>query len=217
VNLRASESFRLRASYGRGFRAPDLGQLFYRFLNPTNLYQVLGNPSLKPEHANSYQAGGEVTLGRGRVRLGANLFRNDVRDLIDSVSLGFVVTPGQLAAVSEREGIDPSFRPVLNRLLFLYKNLADARTQGVEADGEAALGAGFALSGAYTYLEAKDRMTGLPLTNRNKHQGAARVAWHRQSTGTRVNLRCTFFSSWIAAQHQCRQDHGHRGSGLPGL
>ncbi len=200
VNLRASDTVRLRASYGRGFRAPDLGQLFYRFLNPTNLYQVLGNPALRPEHANSYQAGGEVTARRGRLRLGANVFRNDVRDLIDSVSLGFVATPGQLAALSAQEGIDPSFRPVLNRLLFRYQNVADARTQGLELDGQATLPGGFSLSGAYTYLDAKDQATGLALTNRNRHQGVARLAWASPRTGTRANLRGTFFSSWIAAR-----------------
>jgi outer membrane receptor for ferrienterochelin and colicins len=200
VNLRVSDGVRLRASYGRGFRAPDLGQLFYRFLNPTNLYQVIGNPALEPEHANSYQFGGEVTARRGRLRLGANVFRNDVRDLIDSVSLGFVATPGQLAALSEQEGIDPAFRPVLNRLLFLYKNVADARTQGLELDGEAVLPGGFSLTGAYTCLDAKDQATGLTLTNRNKHQGVARLAWANRRTGTRANLRGTFYSSWIAAR-----------------
>jgi outer membrane receptor protein involved in Fe transport len=34
LNLRVTDFWRIRASYGRGFRAPDLGQLFYRFLNP---------------------------------------------------------------------------------------------------------------------------------------------------------------------------------------
>lgn len=200
MGLRAGNSVRLRASYGRGFRAPDLGQLFYRFLNPTNLYQVIGNPALQPEHANSYQAGGELTAWRGRLRLGANVFRNDVRDLIDSVSLGLVATPEQLAALSVSEGIDHSFRPVLNRLLFRYKNVADARTQGLELDGEATLPGGFSLSGAYTYLDARDRKTDLTLTNRHRHQGAARLAWASPRTGTRANVRGTFFSSWIAAR-----------------
>jgi outer membrane receptor for ferrienterochelin and colicins len=36
ANARLSRGLHLRASYGRGFRAPDLGQLYYRFLNPTN-------------------------------------------------------------------------------------------------------------------------------------------------------------------------------------
>jgi len=40
LNLRITDYWRIRASYGRGFREPDLGQLYYRFLNPTNFYQV---------------------------------------------------------------------------------------------------------------------------------------------------------------------------------
>jgi outer membrane receptor for ferrienterochelin and colicins len=44
LNLRVTDYWRICASYGRGFRAPDLGQLFYRFLNPTNFYQVIGDP-----------------------------------------------------------------------------------------------------------------------------------------------------------------------------
>src|SRR5690606_17571846 len=59
VNLRAAAPLRLRASYGAGFRAPDLGQLYYRFLNPTNLYQVIGNPNLQPERSHSWQAGAD--------------------------------------------------------------------------------------------------------------------------------------------------------------
>lgn len=200
LNVRLGEGARFRASYGRGFRAPDLGQLFFRFLNPTNFYQVIGSPHLEPERAHSYQVGGEVTATGRRARLGVNLYRNDVSDLIDSVSLGFVATPAQLAAISTREGIDPSFRPALNRLLFLYKNVASVRTQGVEADAEVMLPRGFALSGAYTYLDAEDRDTGLQLTNRNRHHGFARLAWQSLRTGTRANLRGTFFSSWIAAR-----------------
>lgn len=200
LNMRLSDSARFRASYGRGFRAPDLGQLYYRFLNPTNLYQVIGNPSLQPERAHSYQAGGDLTAWGGRARLGVNLYRNDVEDLIDSPSLGFVASPAQLAAISAREGIDPAFRPTLNRLLLLYKNVANVRTQGVEADLEARLPAGFSLAGAYTYLDAEDRDTGLTLTNRNRHHGFARLGWESARTGTRANLRGTFFSSWVAAR-----------------
>ncbi len=132
ANLRINENLRLRASYGRGFRAPDLGQLYYRFLNPTSFYQVIGNPHLEPKHANSYQLGSEYATRRGNFRFGFNLFRNDVANLIEAVNLGFIATRAQLAAIMAREGIDPSFDPVLNRLLFFYENVRDARTQGVE-------------------------------------------------------------------------------------
>jgi outer membrane receptor for ferrienterochelin and colicins len=200
ANLRVTEDLRLRASYGRGFRAPDLGQLYYRFLSPSNFYQVIGNPQLEPEFADSWQLGGEYTAPQRRARLGVNLFRNDLRDLIESVSLGFVATPAQLADVLAREGLDQSFRPTLGRLLFTYRNVSNVVTQGVELDAEAAVTSTLSAGGAYTLLSAEDADSGVPLTGRHRHHGHARVSWHAARTGLRANLRGTFFSSWIAAR-----------------
>jgi outer membrane receptor for ferrienterochelin and colicins len=199
LNVRVTDYWRMRASYGRGFRAPDLGQLFYRFLNPTNLYQVIGNPNLRPEYANSFQLGGEFTSRSRRARLGVNVFYNRVTDLIEAVSLGFIATPSQLQAVAAREGIDlAQFRPALGRLLFYYRNITDAATYGFELDGEVNLAKGFQMGGAYTHLTARDRKAPVPLTGRHKHQGHMRLAWEDQSrTGLRWNLRGTFYSKWI--------------------
>jgi outer membrane receptor protein involved in Fe transport len=126
LNVRVTDNLRLRISWGRGFRAPDLGQLYYRFLNPTSLYQVLGNPDLNPEHSGSWQAGAEYVSRGRRARFGLNLFRNDVRNLINAKSLGFVFTPAQVDAIFAREGLDPTLKSfvVLNRLLFVYQNQA---------------------------------------------------------------------------------------------
>lgn len=199
LNIRLTDYWRIRASYGRGFRAPDLGQLFFRFLNPTNFYQVIGNPNLKPEYANSYQVGSEFTALNRRARFGVNVFRNDIEDLIDSVSLGFISTPQQLQTIAQQEGIDlTAFRPALGRLLFLYKNIAQAVTQGVEFDGDLSLARGFSLGGAYTYLNARDNAAHTPLLNRHKHQGNVRFAWESNAgLGLRANIRGTFFSKWV--------------------
>lgn len=199
VNLRVHDLFRVRASYGRGFRAPDLGQLYYRFLNPTNFYQVIGNPNLKPEYANSYQVGSEFNSRNRKARLGVNLFYNDIQDLIDSVSLGLIATQQQLNEIAAREGIDLTlFRPSLGRLLFRYKNITQAVTRGVELDSDFALGKGFNFSGAYTYLIARDTVNSLPLTGRHKHQGHIRLAWEsNQRIGFRWNLRGTFYGKYV--------------------
>jgi outer membrane receptor for ferrienterochelin and colicins len=198
--LRVTSGLTARASYGRGFRAPDLGQLYYRFLSPSNFYQVIGNPALSPEYAHSWQMGAELTTPRRRARLGVNLFRNDVRDLIDSVSLGFVATPQQLAEVMAREGLDPSFRPATGRLLLTYRNVSDVVTQGVEVDAEAALRRAISVAGGYTYLSARDAASGRALTGRHPHHGHVRVSWQPAAIGLRASLRGTFFSSWIAAR-----------------
>jgi outer membrane receptor for ferrienterochelin and colicins len=199
-SLRLTNQLYARASYGGGFRAPDLGQLYYRFLNPSAIYQVIGNAQLEPEFARSLQVGADYQLASRRARFGLNLFRNNVDDLIESVSLGFVTTPAQLTSILEREGLDPAFRPVLGRLLFTYKNVSDAYTQGAEVDGEVALTSEISVAGAYTYLQARDAQQSLDLTGRHPHQGHARVMWHVNRIGLRVNLRATAYSSWIAAR-----------------
>jgi len=200
ASFRLTTSLNARASYGRGFRAPDLGQLYYRFLSPSNFYQVIGNPSLNPESADSWQFGAEYVAPQRRARVGVNAFRNDVRDLIDSVNLGFVATPSQLDQVIAREGLDPSFRPALGRLLLTYRNVAAAETQGVELDTDVALTNAISLGGAYTYLSARDTKSDLALTGRHPHQGHVRVSWRPVRSGFRASLRATFYSSWIATR-----------------
>ena len=200
ANARLGGGVSARASYGRGFRAPDIGQLYYRFLNPSSIYQVIGNMNLQPEYANSLQVGGEYATPARRARFGVNVFRNDVKDLIESVSLGFAATPAQVAEIMMRERLDMSFRPVAGRLLLTYKNINDAVTEGVELDGEFAATSSLSFAGAYTYLDAREDVTDVRLTGRSNHQGSVRAVWRHQRSGFTANLRGVFLSEWVAAR-----------------
>ncbi len=51
---------RIRASYARGFRAPNLKELFLDF-DDSN-HKIYGNPNLKAEHGHHFQASGAYTL-----------------------------------------------------------------------------------------------------------------------------------------------------------
>jgi outer membrane receptor for ferrienterochelin and colicins len=200
LNYRVTEHASLRASWGRGFRAPDLGQLFYRFNNPLFGYQVLGNERLSPEHAASWQVGGEFSAFNKKARLGINYYRNDVRNLINSRSLG-IVTLANVDAILAANNLDPALKPFItfNRLLFVYQNLADVYTQGVELDGSYILPAGFAVSGSYTFLEAMDKSTTPAnrfLTGRHKHHAFAKLAYENSRYGINANLRQTYFGKW---------------------
>jgi vitamin B12 transporter len=68
---------KLKASYGTGFHAPSLNQLF----DPLS-----GNPALKPEQSRGYDFGFEQSLWQKRVTFGATWFRNDVENLITFAS-----------------------------------------------------------------------------------------------------------------------------------
>ncbi len=97
----------LRASAGKGFKAPSFQQLYMDFTNPTIGYSVYGSHGVKeavdrlddqgqiaerlqaledyelrPEHSWSFNAGAEFT--GGPVSLRTNAFYNNVRDLIES-------------------------------------------------------------------------------------------------------------------------------------
>lgn len=201
ANYRLFDWVSLRASWGKGFRAPDLGQLFYRFSNPSSFYQVIGNPSLSPETAGSWQAGAEFSGFKRKARLGINYFRNDVRNLINSKNLG-MVTLGNVNALFAANGIDPNLRQYItyNVLLFYYVNMANAYTQGAEVDGSIHLPKGFQLSGAYTFLEAYDKSTHRYLTGRHRHHGFLKLAYDNQRLGFNANFRGSIYSSWIASR-----------------
>jgi outer membrane receptor for ferrienterochelin and colicins len=54
VKLALNRELDLRASYGRGFRAPTLRELYFYFFDAS--HAIKGNPNLKAEHSNSFNA-----------------------------------------------------------------------------------------------------------------------------------------------------------------
>ncbi|WP_163220154.1 TonB-dependent receptor domain-containing protein, partial [Citrobacter freundii] len=64
---------KLKASYGSGFKAPTLNQLFVNFL-PT----FVANPNLRPEKSTGYDVGFEQPVFNNKVRFGATYFHNDI-------------------------------------------------------------------------------------------------------------------------------------------
>ncbi|HVZ50415.1 MAG TPA: TonB-dependent receptor, partial [Pseudolabrys sp.] len=68
---------KLKASYGTGFKPPQLYQLY-----GVGPYGFVGNPNLQPETSRGYDAGFEQPIG-SRLRVGVTYFHNDIENLID--------------------------------------------------------------------------------------------------------------------------------------
>ncbi len=70
---------KLKASYGTGFKAPALSELFIDYRPGFNFH---GNPNLEPEESRGWDIGFEQPLFDRRLQFGATWFQNDIENLI---------------------------------------------------------------------------------------------------------------------------------------
>lgn len=127
--------WRVRASYGEGFKAPTLYQLMSDY----------GNETLRPETSKSYDIGIEKGDRNSGLHVALTAFRRDSRNLIDFVSC-FGVTTGICS----------------DRPFGTYNNVGKARAQGFEAELGARMTERFSAQVVYTYVEATNRTAGSP-------------------------------------------------------
>ncbi len=71
---------KLKASYGTGFKAPTLYELY---VNEPGI--EIGNPALQPEESTGYDVGFEQPLFHDRFSFGATYFHNNITNLIEGV------------------------------------------------------------------------------------------------------------------------------------
>ncbi len=142
----------LRASFGNGYRVPNLKERYYIFDHSHLGYMVLGNSDLKPESSLSYQLGGEWYYSKhSSVQL--NVFFNDATDLIESIY-----------SESDSQASDIA--------IYRYQNIEKTSTRGLEVSFSHKLSPKMKLNGHYNWLKAKDEITGKKLVNRPEHEVA---------------------------------------------
>ncbi len=127
----------VRASYGEGFKAPTLYQLFSDY----------GNGFLAPETARNFDIGVEQAFLGNRVRAGVTYFNRRTRNQIDfrDCSPAELTTPGSICA---------------NRPFGVYDNIARAEADGVEFTLALRPVDGLTLTANYSYIDTENRSIG---------------------------------------------------------
>jgi outer membrane receptor for ferrienterochelin and colicins len=156
IQYKPIEAVLLRASYGRGFRAPSFQELLLRFENPSVGYLVVGNPDLTAEKSHGVDAGITWTP-LAELELAATFFRNDLEDMIATVS-GPTTAQGTI---------------------YTYENLTSAWTMGVETNAAWRVGEILALNVGYTWMATHDGEHDRVLEGRARHRvaGSFHVAY----------------------------------------
>lgn len=148
LSYRPARSIHLRASAGRGFRAPSAKELGFFFDHSALGYRVLGSSDLRPE--TSWGTNADATWQSSRTySLRAATFMNWVDHLID-IDTGGGTSSGTV--------VD-----------YRYKNFGKARTFGAQASASAILGDRFRADVSYDYLWTRDDDRDQPLGGRPPH------------------------------------------------
>lgn len=158
----------IRASYGRGFRAPELKELHFLFVDSN--HNIRGNDLLEAEVSDSYQLSFEYNALRGD-RLwqpSVTFFYNDVRNLID------------LALVDEETQ------------LYEYTNLGNVNTRGVNA-GISVKEERWVVDARGSFILAENRFSSELTVENRILQGALSAEYRVKKLNTAFNLQANIF------------------------
>lgn len=223
-----NDKIALKGSVGYGFKAPDFRQLYFDLLGiggytilgynvvTTRIPEMIANGeigsvndilvplsffegNLKPENSIAYNLG--ITYNPiQNIRLEVNLFRNDIRDLIEN----------QLIA-----------NKVNGSGVYSYYNVNEVYTQGIEVNATWKASKDLKISGGYQLLYAKDKavedvfkrgeafasVPGAPsfrlekddyfgLFNRSRHMANLKIYYEYDKLNLNTNLRGTYRSKY---------------------
>ncbi|KVZ81842.1 TonB-dependent hemoglobin/transferrin/lactoferrin family receptor [Burkholderia ubonensis] len=131
------------AQYAHGFRTPTPDQVNSSFSNPVFGYTSIGNPNLKPETSDTFEAGlrGKAGTGYGVVRYSAAAFTGRYRNFISRTTIAGSGRPN-----------DP--------FVFQYVNFADARIHGLEGRAEWIMPNGITLKTALAFTKGSTQNNG---------------------------------------------------------
>jgi outer membrane receptor for ferrienterochelin and colicins len=188
------EWLRLSGTVGRGFRAPDLIQLYGVDVNAGGLYALLGNPELEPETDLAYQL--EAAVRFSGVDAFVTAFRHEFEDLIAFTQLRTCRGP------NTPRGCVPDPLPALpGELRFQTRNFAEAITQGIELGIEVALPRLLGVDTlhdvragiGYAFLDTENRSgiegeDGRSLPFRPRHRALPSLAWRREDWGVTARI-----------------------------
>ncbi len=198
ATYKLSENARVKANWGKGYRAPTLYELYSQMEKvgmapmPVN---VIGNPNLQPEESTNFDFGFEAE--KGKVNGKVTYYHNKIKNMID----GGDYDPDKLAQ---------------NIIWSEYINRGEVEIKGLESEIGYNFDEHWSVRGVYNYLDAKDLETGDRLSYRARHNGLLQLTY----TDAKENpLTVNLYNRYYFNYHQSntdgyQQDYSYSPTGL---
>lgn len=198
ATYKLSENARLKANWGKGYRAPTLYELYAQMEKvgmapmPVN---VIGNPDLQPEESTNFDFGFEAEKGKANGKV--TYYHNKIKNMID----GGDYDPVKLAQ---------------NIIWTEYMNRGEVEISGLESEIGYNFDEHWSVRGVYNYLDAKDLETGDRLAYRARHNGLIQLTY----TDAKENpLTVNLYNRYYFNYHQSnsdgyQQDYSYSTTGL---
>ena len=198
ATYKLSENARVKANWGKGYRAPTLYELYSQMEKvgmapmPVN---VIGNPNLQPEESTNFDFGFEAE--KGKVNGKVIYYHNKIKNMID----GGDYDPDKLAQ---------------NIIWSEYINRGKVEIKGLESEIGYNFDEHWSVRGVYNYLDAKDLENGDRLAYRARHNGLIQLTY----TDAKENpLTVNLYNRYYFNYHQSntdgyQQDYSYSTTGL---
>lgn len=198
ATYKLSENARVKANWGKGYRAPTLYELYSQMEKvgmapmPVN---VIGNLDLQPEESTNFDFGFEAE--KGKVNGKVTYYHNKIKNMID----GGDYDPDKLAQ---------------NIIWSKYINRGEVEIKGLESEIGYNFDEHWSVRGVYNYLDAKDLETGDRLAYRARHNGLIQLTY----TDAKENpLTVNLYNRYYFNYHQSntdgyQQDYSYSTTGL---
>ena len=198
ATYKLSENARVKANWGKGYRAPTLYELYSQMEKvgmapmPVN---VIGNPDLQPEESTNFDFGFEAE--KGKVSGKVSYYHNKIKNMID----GGDYDPDKLAQ---------------NIIWSEYINRGEVEIKGMESEIGYNFDEHWSVRGVYNYLDAKDLESGERLAYRARHNGLVQLTY----TDAKENpLTVNLYNRYYFNYHQSntdgyQQDYSYSTTGL---
>ncbi len=164
-------NFNLRGTYGLGYKAPTLKELYYDYQKRSTVY--MGNTELDPQNSEYISLGFEYNTSNTSFSLSA--YRNNVDNLISYKSVDLQSTDADEGITSRRQ----------------HFNIDETRSEGIDILFNTKLGAGFTLGGGYSYVDARDISNDIKLEGVAQNYGNIHLDYNHSWNNYHLNTALT--------------------------